>query len=125
VFGNFFWGVASFSDPTNTTGKALNENNRIVNNTMGRGGTDTNRFDFFNDGSGKGNCFAGNQSSTFDFQTGNKHGKRFSYPTCPAPASAGTGCVFGEGSVLKGTGQQGELATYVLSDPPCSQADSW
>jgi hypothetical protein len=27
--------------------------------------------------------------------------------------------------VLKGTGQQGELATYVLSDPPCSQADSW
>jgi len=126
IFGNFFWGVASFSNPLNKTGKALNENNRIVNNTMGRGGTDTNRFDFFNDGSGKGTCFAGNQSSTFDFQSGNQHPKKFSYPTtCPAPASAGTGGVFGEGNLLQGTGQVGELAAYVASDPPCSQADSW
>ena len=30
---------------------------------MSRGGTDKNRFDFFNDGSGKGNCFEGNSSS--------------------------------------------------------------
>ena len=29
---------------------------------MGRNGTDKNQFDFFNDGSGKGNCFEGNTS---------------------------------------------------------------
>ena len=118
-------GVAAFSNPTNTTGKALNENNRIVDNQMGRNGTDTNRFDIYNDGSGKGNCFEGNQSSTFDLTATRKHTKRFLYPSCPAPASAGTGGVFGDGNVLQGTGQQGELALYVVSDPPCSQEDQW
>ena len=33
---------------------------------MGRGGTDTNAVDFFSDGSGSGNCYSGNVSSTFD-----------------------------------------------------------
>jgi hypothetical protein len=121
IFGNFFWGVAAFSDPFNE--KALNQNNRIVNNQMGRGGTDTNRFDFYNDGSGKGNCFEGNTSSTFDLTPDREHPRSFLYPTCPAPNSAGTGTIQGDGNI--GKGQVGELAGYVLSDPACSQEDSW
>ena len=58
---------------------------------MGRDGTDTNQFDFFNDGSGKGNCFAGNTSSTFDLTPDAQHPQSFLYPSCPAPRSAGTG----------------------------------
>jgi hypothetical protein len=121
IFGNFFWGVASFSDPFNDA--ALNENNRVVSNQFGRGGTDTNRFDIYNDGSGKGNCFAGNHSSTFDLTPDHENPFRFIYPSCPAPQSAGTGTVEGDGGV--GSGQVGELASYVLSDPPCSQEDAW
>ncbi len=121
IFGNFFWGAASFSDPFNQA--ALNENNRLVNNKMGRNGKDTNRFDFYNDGSGKGNCFKGNSSSTFDVTATAEHPKAFLYPTCPAPNSAGTGTNEGDGGITKG--QVGGLANYVLSDPPCSQEDAW
>jgi hypothetical protein len=119
IFGNFFWGVATFSNGLDETGKALNENNRFIDNQMGRGGTDTNRFDFFNDGSGKGNCFEGNTSSTFDITQNATHGKGFLYPSCPAPSSAGTGTVEGD------SGQFGELAGYAISDPPCKQEDKW
>src|SRR5215216_4086102 len=118
IFGNFMWGSASFSDGTDPQTEALNLNNRFVDNNMGRNGTDTNQFDFFNDGSMSGNCFEGNHSSTFDM-TNADNPKSFIYPTCPAPASAGTGRFFGD------SGQVGKLANYVLSDPPCSQEDSW
>ena len=123
IFGNFFWGAASFSDPFND--KALNENNQVVDNQFGRNGTDTNRFDIYNDGSGSGNCFEGNSSSVFDVQQGNKHGKSFIYPSCPPPSSAGTGTNIGEGNLITGKGQIGELSAYVTSDPPCSQQDKW
>jgi hypothetical protein len=122
IFGNFFWGAASFSDPFND--QALNENNRFVNNKMGRHGTDKNRFDFFNDGSGKGNCFQGNSSSSFDVTPDAEHSKSFLYPACPPPGSAGTGTNEGDGASTL-SGQVGELANYVLSDPPCSQQDAW
>jgi hypothetical protein len=85
---------------------------------MGRGGTDKNRFDFFNDGSGKGTCFEDNSSSTFDNQPGGA-GKAFLYPECPAPGSSGTGTVNGDPP------QFSELAGYVTSSPPCSQEDQW
>jgi hypothetical protein len=123
IFGNFMWGAASFSNALDDTGMALNQNNRVVKNQFGRNGTDTNRFDIYNDGSGKGNCFAGNHSSTFDLTPDHENPFRFIYPSCPAPASAGTGTVMGDGSLS--SGQVGELAGYVLSDPPCSQEDSW
>jgi Pectinesterase len=122
IFGNFFWGAASFSDPFNEV--AVNQNNRFIHNQMGRGGTDTNRFDFFNDGSGSGNCFAGNSSSTFDVTPDAHHSQAFLYPGCPPPASAGTGTNQGDGASNL-SGQVGELASYVLSDPPCSQQDEW
>jgi hypothetical protein len=120
IFGNFFWGAASFSDPFND--QAVNQKNRFVDNNMGRNGTDTNRFDFFNDGSGKGTCFSGNSSSSFDVTPDASHSQAFLYPSCPAP-NKGTGSNEGDGSV--GSGQVGELAGYVLSNPPCSQQDSW
>ena len=123
IFGNSFWGVAAFSNALDSTRMALNQNNRVVNNQFGRGGTDTNRFDIYNDGSGKGNCFAGNHSSTFDMTPDHENPFRFIYPSCPAPGSAGTGTVMGDGSLS--SGQVGELAGYVLSDPPCSQEDAW
>jgi hypothetical protein len=122
IFGNFFWGAAAFSDPFNEA--ALNENNRFINNKMGRHGSDKNRFDFYNDGSGKGNCFAGTYSSTVDVTPDAHHTARFLYPNCPAPASSGTGTNQGDGASDL-SGQVGELANYVLSDPPCSQQDSW
>jgi len=119
IFGNFYWGAAAFSDATDPSTKALNMSNRFVDNQMGRGGTDKNRFDFFNDGSMKGNCFEGNKSSTFDVTQNAKHPQSFLYPSCPAPKSAGTGSYLGD------SGQVAELAGYVLSTPPCSQEDKW
>jgi hypothetical protein len=118
IFGNFFWGASSFSNGLDNTGKQLSQRNRFIDNKMGRNGTDTNRFDFYSDGSGKGTCFEGNSSSTFDNQPGGA-GAAALYPTCPAPQSSGTGTVLGDGP------QFGELAGYVTSDPPCKQEDKW
>jgi hypothetical protein len=117
IFGNFKWGAAAFSDPFNEA--AVNNDNTFENNQMGRNGTDTNGKDFFNDGSGKGTCFSGNQSSTFDIAQATTP-EVLLYPTCPAPAIAGTGTNSGD------TGQVfNDLAPYALSDPPCSQQNSW
>jgi hypothetical protein len=121
IFGNFFWGAASFSDPFNDS--AVSRMNRFVDNKMGRNGTDTNRFDFYSDGSGKGNCFEGNSSSTFDVTPDAHHSQGFLYPSCPAP-NKGTGSNEGDGASDL-SGQVGELARYVLSSPPCKQEDSW
>jgi hypothetical protein len=124
IFGHFMWGTMSFSDPFNSGHDALNERNRFIDNKMSRGRTDKNRFDFFNDGSGKGNCFSGNSTSTVDVTATASHSQAFLYPTCPAPASAGTGTDQGDGVVLV-SGQVGELSKYVTASPPCSQQDSW
>jgi hypothetical protein len=120
IFGNFMWGAAAFSDPFNSS--ALSRKNRLVDNKMGRNGTDSNRFDFFHDGSGKGTCFSGNSSSSFDVAPDASHPQSFLYPSCPAP-NKGTGTNAGDGNVV--SGQVGELASYVLSNPACSQEDSW
>jgi len=122
IFGNFMWGAASFSDPFNTA--AVNMNNTFVDNKMGKNGTDKNQSDFFNDGSGKGNCFKGNASSSFYVSPTASHPQSFLYPNCPAPNSAGTGTNQGDGANnLKG--QVGALASLVLADPACSQQDLW
>jgi hypothetical protein len=120
IFGNFKWGVALSSDPLNNEGDdAISRNNQIVNNAMGRGGSDVNAFDFFVDGSGSGNCFTGNQSSTFAIYGGAS--QQSLYPSCPAPAppASGTGTSLGE------SGQFGALAGYVLTNPPERQECSW
>jgi hypothetical protein len=119
IFGNFRWGVAESSDPFNEGDNAISRNNQVINNTMGRGGTDTNQFDFFVDGSGSGNCFSGNDSSTFEIAGTASAGSL--YPSCPAPAppASGTGTSAGEG------GQFGKLAGVVLTNPPEKQECSW
>jgi hypothetical protein len=119
IFGNFRWGVAESSDPFNEGDNAISRNNQVINNAMGRGGTDTNAFDFFVDGSGSGNCFSGNNSSTFDLAAGASQG--FVYPTCPAPASpaSGTGTSTGEAN------QFAKLVNVVLTNPPEKQECQW
>jgi len=115
------WGTAASSDPTNDTHAALNQNNHYTNNTNGRNGTDTNQFDYFNDGSGSGNCYSGNTSQTFDVAGTSTTIYPTDYPSCPAPAppAAGTGSDVGD------PGQVTYLINYVTNEPPCKQEDSW
>jgi hypothetical protein len=119
IFGNFKWGVAESSDPFNEGDNAISRNNQVINNVMGRGGTDTNGTDFFVDGSGSGNCFSGNNSSTFD--TSSTASTESLYPACPAPAppASGTGTSSGD------TTQVGDLVTYVVTNPPEKQECAW
>ncbi len=120
IFGHFKWGVGGFSDPVgNEGGDALSAGNRYLNNQMGRNGTDTNAVDFFVDGSGEGNCFSGNVSSTFD--PSGTHPNSFLYPSCPAPPppASGTGTIFGDDD------QTADLISYVLATPPENQQCSW
>jgi hypothetical protein len=119
IFGNFKWGAATISDPFNEGDDAIVRNNRYLNNRMGRGGTDTNAVDFFGDGSGSGNCYSGNTSSTFD--PSGSATNAFLYPLCPAPAppASGTNTSLGDGE------QFGDLAGYVTTDPPQNQECSW
>ena len=86
---------------------------------MGRGGTDTNQVDFFNDGSGGANCFQGNSSSTFDPGTAPDS---VLYPTtCPAAPAPATGT----GTSAADGGQFADLVAYVAANPPETQQCSW
>lgn len=66
IWGNDQWGVGVLADPGNS--KAVSNRNRILSNRMGYAdldgatGVDPNGWDLFNQGAGKGNCFAGNGS---------------------------------------------------------------
>lgn len=116
IFGNFLWGVASFSDPTNTTGKALNTGNHIEDNTMGAAMKDANGFDLYNDGSGKGTCFQDNGAVTMDVE-GSASASDI-YPTCPT--TNGTGTTVGNGDQLNKL-----IAVVVTSKPPTKQENFW
>jgi hypothetical protein len=120
IFGNFKWGSAAFSDPFNEGDDAVSRDNQFLDNLNGRGGTDTNAVDFWIDGSGSGNCFSGNVSSTFDPSSGATNEQL--YPTCPAPAppASGTGTSGGDPEQ-----QLGDLLGYVTTDPPENQECSW
>jgi len=121
IFGNFKFGVAEFSDPLGNEGDdAISRNNQVINNLMGRGGTDTNAVDFWVDGSGSGNCFQGNVSSTFDPAPGVSDADL--YPTCPAPAAPNPGASNGS---LGNLDQVGELIGYVTTTPPENQECQW
>ena len=118
IFGNFKAGAWSISDPFNEGDNAISKNNQFLNNAMGRGGTDTNAVDFFSDGSGSGNCYSGNVSSTFD--PGSAPDSNL-YPGCPAPPppASGTGTSAGDGT------QVGDLIGYVAANPPETQQCAW
>ena len=115
IFGNFKFGSAVFSDPFNDGDDAISTDNQFLNNKNGRNGTDTNAVDFFADGSGSGNCFQGNSSSTFDPSPSATNANL--YPTCPAPdpPASGTGTSSGNGDQVL------ELVSYVGTDPPENQ----
>ena len=128
IFGNFMWGVATFSDPFNEGLDAMSQNNQMIDNSMGRDGTDVNgRYDFWVDGSGLGNCFEGNDSSTFA-PTGNASATLAElYPGCPVPGGTqpnpgATGTSDGNANMV------GQLLDYVLSsdsNPPENQECKW
>jgi Right handed beta helix region len=113
IFGNFLWGGAAFSDPTNDTGEAISVDNRFVDNKMGGAFHDANGTDFFNDGSGSGTCFAANGAVTVDaLNTGANL-----YPTCPS--TAGTGTVNGDRA------QALKLSAIAGAKPPTKQESYW
>jgi Pectinesterase len=125
IFGNFKWGVAMFSDPFNEGLDAMSQNNQVLNNQMGRNGTDTNAIDFWVDGSGLANCFSGNNSSTKAPDPGGEVPTADLYPECPAPAGptpGASGTSDGDGDLV------GQLVNYVGStdaNPPENQECSW
>jgi hypothetical protein len=113
IFGNWLWGGAAFSDPTNQTGKAENNANRFIDNTMGDNGQDPNGTDFFNDGSGHGTCFEDNGTVTLATSATDPD----LYPTCPSEAGSGTV-----------NGDQNQVLTLlgiVGSKPPSKMEDFW
>lgn len=120
VFGNFKFGIAAFSDPFNEGDNAISKDNQIINNTMGRGGTDTNAVDFWVDGSGSGNCFSGNDTSTFDPSSTATNEQL--YPGCPSNAAANPGAT---GASFGNLEQVTELVDYVATDPPENQECKW
>lgn len=136
VFGNYKWGVASFSGPgeiyvANEGNDAKNINNQIVENTMGREGADPNgEYDFWNDNSGGGNCWGGNSAnSTFAPGNGTIPLSKI-YPGCPQPEVLADQV----GSLEPAAGLQLNLANesdpatilgYAGSNPPQNQQCSW
>ena len=118
IFGNFKAGAWAISDPFNEGDDAISRNNQFLDNEMGRGGTDLNAVDFFSDGTGGGNCYAGNDSSTFDPGTAPDSNL---YPSCPAPAPPASGT----GTSAADAGQFADLVGYVTTNPPENQECSW
>jgi parallel beta-helix repeat protein len=136
VFGNYKWGVASFSGPgelfvANEGDDAKNINNRVVENSMGRDGADPNgEYDFWNDATGGGNCWSGNTAGA-SFAPGNGSVPLSQiYPACPQPEvlsdqvksiniGAGLQIHFGEES------DPATILGYATSNPPQNQECSW
>jgi hypothetical protein len=136
VFGNYKWGIASFSGPgevfvANEGDDAKNINNQIVENSMGREGADPNgEFDFWNDATGGGNCWSGNTPGA-TFAPGNgKVPLSQIYPACPQPEVladqvrsldivAGLQINLGEEDDPK------TILGYASSNPPQKQECSW
>jgi len=136
VFGNYKWGIASFSGPgevfvANEGDDAKNINNQYLENTMGREGADPNgEYDFWNDNTGGGNCWSGNSAgATFAPGSGNVPLSRI-YPACPQPQvladqvksldlEAGLQIDFAEQS------NPSTILGYATANPPQNQECSW
>ncbi len=136
VFGNYKWGIASFSGPgeiyvANEGDEAKNVNNQIIENQMGRGGADPNgEYDFWNDDTGGGNCWGANSAGA-SYASGNGSVPISSiYPACPQPTVEYDRVK----SLNLGAGLQLNLANesdprtilgYAGSTPPQTQQCSW
>lgn len=136
VFGNYKWGIASFSGPgelyvANEGDDAINLNNQIVGNVLGREGADPNgEYDIWNDASGGGNCWAGNSANS-SFAPGNGSTPLAAiYPACPQPQLLNDQAK----SLNPSAGLQLNLADlsdpstilgYAGSNPPQNQQCTW
>jgi hypothetical protein len=136
VFGNYKWGIASFSGPgetfvANEGDDAKNINNQIVENAMGRDGADPNgEFDFWNDATGGGNCWSGNTAGATMAPGSGKVPLEQIYPPCPQPTvltdqvhslnlGAGLQIIFGD------EGNPSTILGYSGQNPPQNQQCSW
>lgn len=131
IFGNFMWGVALFSDPLGNEGDdAISQNNVVINNAMGRDGTDTNgQADLYTDGSGSNNCFEGNDTSTVvadESAPGPNHATvEQLYPECPVPSGSQPNPGATGGSLGNIYNQLNVLLPFVSADPPENQECFW
>jgi hypothetical protein len=136
VFGNYKWGIASFSGPgelfvANEGDDAKNLNNQIVENVLGRGGADPNgEYDIWNDASGGGNCWAGNSSNS-TFAPGNgKTPLSQIYPPCPQPETLNDlakslNITAGLQINLANESDPSTILGYAGSNPPQNQQCTW
>ncbi|MBA3865352.1 MAG: hypothetical protein H0X42_03230 [Solirubrobacterales bacterium] len=136
VFGNYKWGIASFSGPgeefvANEGSEAKNVNNQIVENVLGREGADPNgEYDLWNDDTGGGNCWSGNSANS-SFAPGNgKVPLSQIYPACPQPevsydqarsinTTAGLQLIFGDFS------NPSTILGYAGTGPAQNQQCTW
>jgi hypothetical protein len=136
VFGNYKWGIASFSGPgeifvANEGDDAKSINNQVVENTTGREGLDPNgEFDFWNDNTGGGNCWGSNSAgATFAPGNGKVPPSRI-YPACPQPEVLADqvhslDIEAGLQVNLAETGDPKTILGYATSNPPQNQQCSW
>jgi parallel beta-helix repeat protein len=136
VFGNYKWGIASFSGPgetfvANEGNEAKNVNNEIVENAMGREGADPNgEFDIWNDDTGGGNCWGANGNATFAPGNGKVPLSQI-YPVCPQPEIAYAGAKsinLAPGlqiASLTETGNPTTILGYAGTTPPQNQQCTW
>ena len=136
VFGNYKWGIASFSGPgevfvANEGDDAKNINNQVVENTMGREGLDPNgEYDLWNDATGGGNCWAAN-SANATFAPGNgKLSLSQIYPACPQPEVLADqvrslNIVPALQINLDDESDPATILGYAASNPPQTQECSW
>ncbi|HET7121586.1 MAG TPA: hypothetical protein VFI17_10125 [Solirubrobacterales bacterium] len=136
VFGNYKWGIATFSGPgeffvANQGDDAKSINNEVVENTMGREGADPNgEYDLWNDNTGGGNCWAGNSANS-TFAPGNgKVPLSTIYPTCPqaevlADQVRSLEPQAGLQLDLANESNPATLLGYVGQNPPQNQQCSW
>jgi parallel beta-helix repeat protein len=140
VFGNYKWGIASFSGPgetfvANEGNEAKNVNNEIVENVMGREGADPNgEFDMWNDDTGGGNCWGANSANS-TFAPGNgKVPLSQIYPVCPqgkvteyaSKAVPSINITAGlQIASLSETGNPSTILGYAGQSPPQNQQCTW
>jgi parallel beta-helix repeat protein len=135
VFGNYKWGIASFSGPgeifvANEGDDAKSINNQVVENTMGREGADPNgEFDFWNDNTGGGNCWGANSPGTFAPGNGKVPLSKI-YPACPqtevlADQVHSLDIEAGLQVNLAETSDPRTILGYATSNPPQNQECTW
>lgn len=137
VFGNYKWGISSFSGPgetfvANEGNEAKNVNNEIVENVMGREGADPNgEYDIWNDDTGGGNCWGANSANS-TFAPGNgKVPLSQIYPVCPQPEiayAAAKSINLAPGlqiASLSETGNPTTILGYAGTSPPQNQQCTW